>query len=87
MCACFCDEVTWIYPFCEPKRAVGKCWESLGLLVHKKPEEETTLTLLNSLEKHQGFDAPSRGPFQAFTDMQGAQSQMFTGILFVCTGR
>lgn len=55
--------------------------------MHKKPEEETTLTLLNSLEKHQGFDAPSRGPFQAFTDMQGARSQMFTGILFVCTGR
>lgn len=87
MCVRFCNGATWVYPLCEQKRAVDERWESLGLLLHKKPQEKTTLALLNSLGKHQWFDAPAKGPSQAFADMRGLQAQMFTGILFVCMGR
>lgn len=47
---------------------MGEFWESLGLLLHKEPQEKTSLALLNSPEKHQEFDVSAKGLSQSFAD-------------------
>lgn len=64
---------------------MGEFWESLGLLLHKEPQEKTSLALLNSPEKHQEFDVSAKGPSQSFADSRVHSPDVYRH--FVCTGR